>query len=86
MSWVPRLRRLPWLADLRHDLQYGLRTFRKNPGFTAVAILTLALGVGATVTVFSVVEAVLLRPLPYQNGDRLGKATRVDPLVALRSE
>jgi hypothetical protein len=71
MSWVPRLRRLPWLADLRHDLQYGLRTFRKNPGFTAVAILTLALGVGATVTVFSVVEAVLLRPLPYQNGDRL---------------
>src|SRR5215218_6858763 len=59
------------LDDLRHDIRYTRRMLRSNPGFAAIAILILAIGIGATTAIFSVVNATLLRPLPFREPDRL---------------
>jgi putative ABC transport system permease protein len=64
-------RGIRWLEDLARDVCFGARMLRKNPGFTAVAVLTLALGIGANTAIFSVFYGVLLRPLPYPEQQRL---------------
>jgi putative ABC transport system permease protein len=63
--------RLRWLEDLGTDLRYGFRTLRRTPGFTAVAILTLALGIGANLAIFALINAVLIRPLPFRSPGEL---------------
>ncbi|HKT26044.1 MAG TPA: permease prefix domain 1-containing protein, partial [Terriglobales bacterium] len=68
---VREVRTGAWLETLLQDLRFGCRMIARNPGFSALVVLTLALGIGANTAIFSVVYGVLLRPLPYPHGEDL---------------
>ena len=67
------------MSELWQDMRYALRTLRHAPGFTAVAILTLAVGIGANAAIFSFVNGILLNPLPYPNADRIVRVLEKPP-------
>src|SRR5215469_1278684 len=78
-------RGFPWLEGLARDLRYATRTLLRTPGFSLVAIVVMAIGIGASVALFTVVRSVLLRPLPFPQADRLvalysqGDSSKTDP-------
>ncbi|HEX7317495.1 MAG TPA: ABC transporter permease [Pyrinomonadaceae bacterium] len=71
------------MNNLWHDIKYGVRTFLKSPAFTIIAILTLAFGIGINTAIFSVVNAVLLRPLPYEAPERLMLVGEINPHASI---
>ena len=77
-TWMSRA-----VEAIAQDVRYGVRNLRRNPGFAAVVIVTMALGIGANTAIFSVVNGVLLRPLPYANGDRLVVLHQQRPLAGI---
>jgi hypothetical protein len=72
------------MAEVLHDLRYAVRSLGNSPGFSVIAVVTLALGVGANTAVFSLINAVLLRPLPYAEPDRLVLVWESAPFFGLR--
>ncbi len=74
---------LPGLESVIQDVRYGLRQLRRSPGFTAVAVITLAIGIGATTAIFSVVNGVLLNPLPYPHAERLANIWLHSPGIGI---
>jgi MacB-like periplasmic core domain len=70
----------PFLESLLQDIRYSVRGLRKAPGFTLVAIVTLALGIGATTAIFSVINTILLRPLPYKDSQRIVHIHTISPM------
>jgi putative ABC transport system permease protein len=73
------------MDNLLQDVRYGLRTLARQPGFAATAILTLALGIGATTAIFSVVNAVVLRPMPFDQPDRVMVVTNTNTRTGARN-
>ena len=73
------------MSTLIHDLRYGVRILLKQPGFTLVAVITLALGIGANTAIFSLVNSILLRPLPFREPDRLVWMLQASPKLGLES-
>src|SRR5215208_2985912 len=74
-----------WVESLWTDFRYALRTLRRMPAFTVVATITLALGIGATTAMFTLVDRILLRPLPYPDADRLVRVIQSYPEIGLDS-
>jgi hypothetical protein len=73
------VRPLRWLRDAMQDVRYGLRSLRKSPRFTIAAVLTVVLGVGANATIFSVLNPLLFKPLPYPDSGRIVSVFRTSP-------
>jgi len=84
MEVYRQVRSFMWLEDVWRDSRHGLRTLRKSPAFTAAAAATLALAIGANTAMFSVLNAVLLRPLPYRASEQLAMLWTEDPTQNLR--
>jgi hypothetical protein len=72
-----------WLDALRQDVRFGIRSLMRRPGFAVIAILTLGVGMGATTAVFSLIDSVLLKPLPFHEPDRLAQVWEVRPRFKL---